>query len=78
MAEEEPPEGSLAIDTERDKLGYVMGHVGPYVRLRPLAGGREWDADPAHVRRATDAERLRAVQERTRALNAMSSRGIFL
>ncbi|WP_237525350.1 hypothetical protein [Streptomyces sp. SID4985] len=75
MTEEEPPEGSLAIDTERDKLGYVMGHVGPYVQLRPLAGGRAWDADPARVRRATDAERLRAVQERTRALNATSGGG---
>ncbi|GFH36933.1 hypothetical protein [Streptomyces pacificus] len=72
-----PEEGDLAIDTERDKLGYVTGHEGPYVQLRPLAGGREWDADPARVRRATNDERLRAVQERTRALNAASSGGIL-
>jgi hypothetical protein len=75
--EEEPPAGSLVIDIARDQLGYVMGREGPYVQLRPVAGGREWDADPTHVRRATDEERLRAVAERTRALNSFSSGGIF-
>ncbi|MGF1237104.1 hypothetical protein ACQSME_07560 [Streptomyces sp. 2-6] len=74
--EEEPPKGSLVVDTQRDKLGYVMGYVGPSMQLRPVAGGREWDADPAHVRPATDAERLKAMRERTRALNSMSSGGI--
>ncbi|MFJ8495013.1 hypothetical protein ACIRBZ_42780 [Streptomyces sp. NPDC094038] len=73
----EPSAGTLVIDTERDQLGYVMGREGPYVQLRPVAGGREWDADPAHVRRATDEERLRAVAERTRAMNSFSSGGIF-
>ncbi|MGW7643695.1 hypothetical protein [Streptomyces bobili] len=38
-----------------------MGHVGPYVQLRPLAGGREWDADPGHLRRLTPAELLSAL-----------------
>ncbi len=37
-----------------------MGHEGPYVQLRPYGGGREWDVEPAAVRRATDAERLSA------------------
>ncbi|MER7840924.1 hypothetical protein ABTY98_34785 [Streptomyces sp. NPDC096040] len=73
----EPPAGTLVIDTARDRLGYVMGREEPYVQLRPVAGGREWDADPAHVRRATDEERLRAVAERTRAMNSFSSGGIF-
>ncbi|MFI2634728.1 hypothetical protein ACH5A2_30750 [Streptomyces collinus] len=71
------PKDALVVDTERDKLGYVKGHEGPYVQLRPVTGGREWDADPARVRPATDEERLRAVQERTRALNAASSGGIL-
>jgi hypothetical protein len=71
------PTGALVIDTERDRLGYVMGNEGPYVQLRPVAGGREWDAEPARVRPATDEERLRAVQERIRALNAASSGGIL-
>lgn len=37
-----------------------MGHEGPYVQLRPYGGGREWDAEPDAVRRATTAERLSA------------------
>ncbi|MFE4965488.1 hypothetical protein [Streptomyces sp. NPDC056660] len=76
-AEEEQPVGTLVIDTALDRLGYVMGREGPYIQLRPVAGGREWDADPAHVRRATGEERLRAMAERTRALNSFSSGGIF-
>ncbi|MFC4502153.1 MULTISPECIES: hypothetical protein [Streptomyces] len=75
-AEEQHQDGTLVADTQRDKLGYVMGHQGPYIQLRPVAGGREWDADPACVRLATDEERLRAMGERTRALNSVSSGGI--
>lgn len=69
--------GALVVDTETDKLGYVMGHVGPGVQLRPVAGGREWDADPAHVRPATSEERLTAIRERNRALNSASSGGVL-
>lgn len=76
MAEEEHPDGALVVDTQSNRLGYVMGHEGPYVQVRPVTGGREWDADPARVRPATDAERLTAMRERTRALNAASSAGI--
>ncbi|MEU9170731.1 hypothetical protein AB0D34_23485 [Streptomyces sp. NPDC048420] len=71
------PQGTLVLDTERNKLGYVMGHEGPYIQLRPVTGGREWDADPALVRRATDEERQHAMRERTRALNSASSGGVF-
>ncbi|WP_254076799.1 hypothetical protein [Streptomyces pacificus] len=49
-----------------------MGYVGPYVQLRPLGGGREWDALPAEVRPATREERLRAALT---VANAHSSRG---
>ncbi|MFG2962744.1 hypothetical protein ACGFZS_05590 [Streptomyces sp. NPDC048288] len=73
----EPPAGTLVIDIASDKLGYLMGHEGSYVQLRPVAGGRDWDADPAHVRRATDEERHRAMAERIRAMNTFSSGGIF-
>lgn len=76
-AQERHPDGALVIDTQSSKLGYVTGHKGPYVRLRPVTGGREWDADPTHVRPATDSERLTAIRERNRALNAASSGGIF-
>jgi hypothetical protein len=71
------PIGTLVKDTSRNKLGYVMGHEGPYMQLRPLAGGREWDADPAHVRRANDEERQQAMRERTRAMNSASSGGVL-
>lgn len=37
-----------------------MGHEGPYLQLRPLGGGREWDADPARVRPVGPAELLQA------------------
>ncbi|WP_433448941.1 hypothetical protein ACQPXS_10050 [Streptomyces sp. CA-142005] len=79
MAErqEEHPDGTLVVDTQSNKLGYVMGHVGPAVQLRPVAGGREWDADPARVRLATDEERLEAMRERTRVMNSVSSGWIF-
>ncbi|MER6075691.1 hypothetical protein ABT187_44430 [Streptomyces sp. NPDC001817] len=77
MTEKQQRKGDLVLDTQSNKLGYVMGQEGPYVQLRPVTGGREWDADPAHVRAATSDERRRAMEERTRALNTASSGGIF-
>ncbi|MFG3512078.1 hypothetical protein [Streptomyces bobili] len=56
-----PAVGEAVHDSARDRVGRVMGHVGPYVQLRPLAGGREWDADPGHLRRLTPAELLSAL-----------------
>ncbi|MGW5735135.1 MULTISPECIES: hypothetical protein [Streptomyces] len=52
--------GALVVDESRGTSGRVMGHEGPYVQLRPPGGGREWDADPAHVRPADENECLRA------------------
>nr|WSY53049.1 hypothetical protein OG999_24980 [Streptomyces sp. NBC_00886] len=72
----EQQEGTLVFDAETSKLGYVMGHEGPYMQLRPVTGGREWDAAPTQVRPATEAERRTAMRERIRALNAASSGGI--
>ncbi|MET9809034.1 hypothetical protein [Streptomyces halstedii] len=77
MTAAQQPEGALVVDTQRDRLGYVMGHEGPYVQLRPVTGGCEWDADPDRVRRATDDERQKAIRQRTRALNSASSGGIL-
>jgi hypothetical protein len=42
MPEGRHPDGALVVDTQSNKLGYVMGHEGPYVQLRPVTGGREW------------------------------------
>ncbi|WP_435187234.1 hypothetical protein [Streptomyces sp. bgisy126] len=36
--------GDVARDTRTDRVGRVMGHVGPCYQLRPLTGGREWEA----------------------------------
>ncbi|GAA2626039.1 hypothetical protein [Streptomyces axinellae] len=48
-------------DTARNRCGRVTGHEGPYLRLRPFAGGREWDADPARVRVLSQDELLRVL-----------------
>ncbi|MER6158618.1 hypothetical protein ABT147_24210 [Streptomyces sp. NPDC001868] len=56
-----PGVGETVHDTARDRVGQVMGHVGPYVQLRPLAGGREWDAHPNHLRALTPSELLSAL-----------------
>lgn len=77
MSHEELPPGTLVVDTQRNKPGYVMGHEGPYLQLRPVTGGREWDANPDRVRRADDKERQQAMRERTRALNSASSGGVL-
>ncbi|MET7755925.1 hypothetical protein ABZT27_14605 [Streptomyces sp. NPDC005389] len=50
------------MDTRTDRLGYVMGRVGPAVQLRPVVCGRAWEAAPADVRPATDEERLAAIR----------------
>ncbi|MFE7836404.1 hypothetical protein ACFU53_10200 [Streptomyces sp. NPDC057474] len=56
----EPPVGTYAVDTRTGMVGLVMGHEGPYIQLRPVGGGREWDCAPETVRAATTTERLRA------------------
>ncbi|WUN12926.1 hypothetical protein OHA74_10845 [Streptomyces phaeochromogenes] len=65
----EHPVDALVVDTSKeDKIGYVMGHEGPCVQLRPPGGGLEWDANPDRVRPASETEVLRArVTELNRA-----------
>ncbi|WSJ47848.1 hypothetical protein OG349_11035 [Streptomyces sp. NBC_01317] len=50
-----------------------MGGVGPYLQLRPLGGGREWDADPTRVRPLTPTELLsaRVSEANTRSRTAL-------
>ncbi|MFG2794045.1 hypothetical protein [Streptomyces sp. NPDC048419] len=69
------PAGALVIDTQRNTPGHVMGHKGPYVELRPPAGGREGDADPTRVRPATNEEQLGATREQARAVNLLHRQG---
>ncbi|MEV7339199.1 hypothetical protein [Streptomyces sp. NPDC093544] len=51
-----------------------MGREGPYLQLRPLGGGREWDADPAGVEPMTEAEFLsaRVTEVNTRSREAVT------
>ncbi|GAA3393258.1 hypothetical protein [Streptomyces roseoviridis] len=61
--------GAYLYDPGAGRVGEYRGQAGPYAMLRPLGGGREWQADPEKVRPATPAERLsagvRAANERT-------------
>jgi hypothetical protein len=60
MTAHKPVIGDTVEDTALHRVGKVMGHVGPYVQLRPLGGGREWDARPDNLRRLTLTEALSA------------------
>ncbi|MFF6774482.1 hypothetical protein ACFY8W_13055 [Streptomyces sp. NPDC012637] len=55
-----PPIGAYVVDIRTGRVGTVMGHEGPYLQVRPIGGGREWDCEPDGVRVATATERLRA------------------
>ncbi|MFF4170938.1 hypothetical protein [Streptomyces sp. NPDC001744] len=68
-----PERGALVYDQVARVVGEFRGKAGPYAMLRPVGGGREWQANPADLRPATPAERLsagvRAANDRTRAGN---------
>ncbi|MBQ0866559.1 hypothetical protein ACH4RA_23815 [Streptomyces smyrnaeus] len=59
-ATEPPGTGSVVVDERSGRVGVVVAALGPHVQLRPLGGGREWDALPHLVREATARERLHA------------------
>ncbi|MDJ1130793.1 hypothetical protein [Streptomyces iconiensis] len=56
-----PAVGQAVFDTVRNRFGQVTGHEGPCLQLCPLAGGRQWDADPAQVRVLGRRELLRVL-----------------
>ncbi|MFE9253999.1 hypothetical protein [Streptomyces sp. NPDC006879] len=58
--ETRPGIGEVAKDLGTGKIGFVMGEVGGKVQLRPLNGGKEWDAEPSTVRPAPAREELSA------------------
>ncbi|WP_149184087.1 hypothetical protein [Streptomyces sp. TRM49041] len=64
--------GTLVYDPVADKVGEYRAVSGPYVLLRPLGGGREWEADPVRIRPASLAERLSAG---VRAANGRTATG---
>ena len=63
-----PERGALVYDPETRKVGEYQGKAGPYAMLRPVGGGREWEADPTLIREPTQEERLSA------GVNAANSR----
>lgn len=55
-----PSIGELAKDTAGKRIGVVMGEIGGRVQMRPIQGGREWDAKPDDVAALTPREELSA------------------
>ena len=41
--------GMPVYDPATKKVGEYQGKAGPYAMLRPVDGGREWEADPALI-----------------------------
>ncbi|GAB2876368.1 hypothetical protein GCM10027074_50500 [Streptomyces deserti] len=66
--------GTLVYDPKSDKVGEYRGKAGPYAMLRPVGGGREWEADRDLIRPATPEERLSAGVQ---AANARSQIGRY-
>ncbi|MFE6284926.1 hypothetical protein [Streptomyces sp. NPDC057877] len=55
-----PRIGDTVRDAQANRIGKVMGFLGPYAQLRPIGGGTEWDAHPENLRPVSPAEALRA------------------
>lgn len=53
-----PRIGELAKDSASGRIGVVMGQIGGRVQMRPIRGGREWDAMPGGVAALSAREEL--------------------
>jgi hypothetical protein len=73
-AEEVPDVGTWARDMTRDKIGYVIGHLGSHLQLRPPGGGQEWEAAPADLEPLPTSELLRPRVAEANARSRMFSR----
>lgn len=62
-----PQPGTLVRDTARGRVGECMGKGGPYVMLRPLGGGREWEVSPEYVEALSPEEVLSLKVKRANA-----------
>jgi hypothetical protein len=80
MSERMEP-GAIVYDPQTRKVGEFRDRTGPYAMLRPIGGGREWEADPARIRTATPQERLsagvKAANHRSREGDVRVGRRIF-
>ncbi|MGW0600607.1 hypothetical protein ACWD11_26245 [Streptomyces sp. NPDC002776] len=68
-----PGIGELAKDTAKGRIGIVMGELGGRVQIRPIGGGREWDAMPDKVVQPGAREELSA---RLAIMNGNSKDGL--
>jgi hypothetical protein len=66
-----PDVGRVARDTSAQRIGLVLSVEGRRVRLRSLATGRVWEADPSVIRTVTAREEL---SMRLAAANARTQR----
>ncbi|GAB2578331.1 hypothetical protein GCM10027168_09190 [Streptomyces capparidis] len=73
-----PPMGSLVRETGTDRIAEVMavGYRGR-LYLRPVGGGREWEAEPHAVRVLSPNEALAAKQRRVDARGRGGERGCW-
>ncbi|WP_405860137.1 hypothetical protein OG407_20910 [Streptomyces sp. NBC_01515] len=69
-----PQSGALLRDTDRGRVGEFMGKAGPYYMLRPVGGGREWEASPEVVEPLTPEEVL---SEKVKRANAQSTGAVL-
>ncbi|MEU2586735.1 hypothetical protein ABZ612_28040 [Streptomyces avermitilis] len=53
-----PGISELAKDSATGRIGVVMGEVGGRVQMRPVRGGREWDAVRGDVEALSTREEL--------------------
>ncbi|WP_409235688.1 hypothetical protein [Streptomyces sp. PA5.6] len=59
--------GALVIDSARQRLGMVMGHLGGHLQLRAPSGGVEWDCTPEFARTPLSGEVVTATTPGQRA-----------
>jgi len=57
-----PSLGTLAVDTDRDRVGVVTGWDGRQATLRAPAGGEEWQASAFRPANANDELRARVAE----------------
>ena len=69
--DDRPRVGEVVRDTARDRVGVVMDKGAGRLFLRPLSGGREWEAGAEQVSPLSAREELSA---RLAAANARSRR----
>ncbi|MFF0446956.1 hypothetical protein ACFYT4_11155 [Streptomyces sp. NPDC004609] len=68
----EPEPGDVVRDAATRKVGRVMDRMGLRVQLRPLNGGREWDALPEDLSPAAQSDAMSAAVAEA---NAQSRQG---